>query len=480
MRNERRILTNTVILLGSEVIGQLANLVLIVTLARHYGAATLGEYSLSMAVGAVAALGVTLGLDGLMVRELSQHPERARTMLGTLLPAQALIVPVAWLGAIAVSYGLIRDTSAIPMIVCVTGYQMLSTVATLFIWPIQAGERMLEVAVVETTHRLVALLLGGVAVLAGMSASVFALAFPISAIVFIILASRQFSRNGAPLYRWAPAAVRDLYRQGLPFFSTSALGELYSRSATLLLGIMVGRQAVGLYTAADRLMVPLLLAPAVFNAAVYPVLSRLARESVQAAREMSARCIRLLLLGTIPLSLLAALLAPVAIALLFGDRYVGAADALRWLVWSLPLRGTQKLLGSQLAALGQQGRVASARAIGVLQFFLLAPLLIHFFGYVGVAMALPLCDATQVLLYLRALRSIDAAPALRQAVLAPLGAASLTIPVYLLLQSSPLWVLLAAIAPVLMLGLYLSGSIKAHDIRYLKGLLRREPAVPGA
>ena len=57
---------------------------------------------------------------------------------------------------------------------------------------------------------------------------------------------------------------------------------------------------------------------------------------------------------------------------------------------------------------------------------------------------------------------------------------SLRIPVYLLLKSAPLWVLLAALLPVLVIGLYVSGALKAHDLHYLKGLLSREPAAPGA
>jgi hypothetical protein len=51
---ERRILFNTALLGAGEGIGQLTSFCVVVSLARAFGADVLGQYSVSMAVGAVA------------------------------------------------------------------------------------------------------------------------------------------------------------------------------------------------------------------------------------------------------------------------------------------------------------------------------------------------------------------------------------------------------------------------------------------
>jgi O-antigen/teichoic acid export membrane protein len=394
-------------LLGAEGLGQLANLLLVVILARHYGATVLGEYSLGMSVGAIASLGISLGIDSLLIRELSRYPERMRAALGVLLPVQLVLVPLAWLLSIAISLALLRSRAALPMVAAVTAYQLLGTVGTLLLSPLQAGERMLRVAACEFAYRLVALLLGVALMGAGAGVALLALVFPLSGMVLVALAVWQLSRTcGLPALRWAPAEARGYYRQAMPFFGSTALSILYSRTSTLLLGLQVARRELGLYSAADRLMVPLLLGPQIFNTAVFPALSRLAHESPQAAHELCGRCIRLLLCLALPLTLLVMLWAPQAVTLCFGADYDGAASALRWLVWSLPVRGVQYLLGSLLAASGRQSSVAGARAVGLVSFAVLAPVLIHFLGYIGAAMAVPLCDAMQLGLYVRAVRRV--------------------------------------------------------------------------
>src|ERR1700722_749404 len=85
MHNERRILLNTTVLSAFEGLGQLANLALIASFARAFGAGVMGNYSVGMSVGAVAAVFVSLGIQGLLVRDISRDPACARDRIGVLL-----------------------------------------------------------------------------------------------------------------------------------------------------------------------------------------------------------------------------------------------------------------------------------------------------------------------------------------------------------------------------------------------------------
>ena len=101
---------------AAQGLGQLANLILVVSFARAFGAAALGHYSVAMAASGVAALFVGLGTHGLLLREISRNPECAGGWIGVLLPAQSMLAFVAWLAACVVSIALIGESGAIALV----------------------------------------------------------------------------------------------------------------------------------------------------------------------------------------------------------------------------------------------------------------------------------------------------------------------------------------------------------------------------
>lgn len=475
MRNERRILLNTLALSISEGLGQLANLVLIVRFARHFGAAVLGHYSIAMSVGAVASVLVSLGVEGLLVRDISQNPACSPERLGVLLPLQLVLAPLAWLAAMGISMALIRDPHALVLVMAVIGYQVLLPLGSLLLTPLQAREQMLVSGGCSLSHRLLIMVLGLLALHLGASAGTVALSFVAGGLTLIALAWVQSVRHcGRPQLRWSIPDALQLYRRGAPFFGLTALAVIYSRGTTILLGALSTSQTVGLYAVADRLMIPLSFGPVMFNSAVYPALSRVTRESLVAARELCARCLRLLLVVTVPLAALGTLMAADVVRLFFGAAYIGAAPALQVLAWTLPVRGAQYLLGSQLAALHEQGTVAGARLAGLCAFAVLAPLLILTRGYVGAAWALLLCDCAQLTLYAWALRRLGAAPRMTAALVALVAAAAVTGAASLLLADLTLALRLPVIALVMAAGLWAFGAVKLHDLRFLHAVLFRK------
>jgi O-antigen/teichoic acid export membrane protein len=472
MRDERRILFNTAFLSVFEGLGQLANLVLIVSFARTYGADTMGSYSIGMALGAVAAIFVSLGVPSLLIREISRDPSCVRDRVGVLLPIQIILAPIAWLLASAVGLMLIGDTPAVPLAVIACAYQVLVPVATLLLVPLQARELMYVAARCTLVHRLLILALGLVAIRLGASADVVALAFVIGALALIAMAWKQISaRFGAPTWRFRPREAWQLYRLASPFFGLSALAILYARSATLMLSALTTTQAVGLYAVADRLIVAFGLGSTAFNAAVYPALARVAHTSTANAQALLARCLRLLLVATIPAAGMVAMFADEIIRLCYGSPYVDAAGALQVLAWTLPVRGTLALLGSQLASIDQQTAAARRRLAGLAVFLIASPLLIGRLGFLGAAWALLACDFVQLTLYWQHLRKAGAIAARPRVVLSPMAAVAVAVVVAMLLGERSLVERLAGTIIALLAGMWGFGAVRAHDLRFLRTLL---------
>ena len=170
MHNERRILLNTTVLSAAEGLGQVGNFILLVSFARAFGATTLSYYSISMAVGAVAALFVSQGTQQLLIREISRNPACARDWIGVLFPAQLALASIAWIAACVASVVLIGDSRATTVVLAVCGYQILLRLASLLLTQLRARELMFVSSIGDLCHRVLALLLGLAAIGLGASA----------------------------------------------------------------------------------------------------------------------------------------------------------------------------------------------------------------------------------------------------------------------------------------------------------------------
>ena len=479
MSNERRILFNTAMLGAGEGLGQLTNFVLVISFARAFGADIFGQYSVSMAVGAVAALFVGLGTQPLLIREISRNPASSGVLLGVLIPAQVVLAVVAWLVACEVSALLIGDTRALAVVMATCGYQILLRLATLLLTPFQATEQMQASVIGQLGHRLLTLAFGLTAIWLGASAGTVALALVFGALALIAFAWVQGAHLfGRPALRFAPREALGLFRLAAPFFGLAALGVVYARGGLIMLSALTTQSAVGLYAVVDRFMFAAALAPGAFNSAVYPALSRLARTSAVDAMVLFVRCLRLVTVGTVPLATMLTIFAGDIIGLIFGPQFLAATLALQVLAWTLPLRGVQWLLGSQLAALDKQSALARARTVGLCAFLTLTPLLILGMGFVGAAWAVLICDGLQLGLYWRLLKSAKSAPALTMPFLAPALAAMTTLGVSAMLLHLSLPLRLLGVCLAMGISVWATGAIRRQDLVFVRNLVNSREGLP--
>jgi O-antigen/teichoic acid export membrane protein len=410
-KTERRILLNASALSVAEGIGQLANFVFVISFARTFGATQMAYYSVAMASGSIAALFMTLGTPNLLVREFSRDLTRVTACLGVLLPVQGLLALLAWLVATAITVLLVGDSRAITVALAICAYQVLLRLAAVLNAPLMANEKMVRISVANVAYRLFTLVLGLAAIHFGAGPTLVAWTFVVGAVSYFAVAWWQnFTLFGQPTFRWAPREASDLFKLSAPFFGITAFTVIYGRGAVLMLSAIATAHAVGLYAAADRLMVAVALVPTMLGSAVYPALTRVAARSRVEVRALCGRSVLMMISITVPLAVVFTVFAHRLISVLFGALYLQAAPVLQILTWTLPIVGVQSLLGSQLVAVNQQHALARARLSGLTLFVLLSPFLIWKFGFPGAALAVLVSDTVLLFTYLIVLLKVKAAP----------------------------------------------------------------------
>jgi O-antigen/teichoic acid export membrane protein len=473
MRVERRIFLNTAVLGAGEAVGQLANFAFVVMLARRYGVEVLGWYAFAMALGAVLAPFVSLGAATYVTREIARSNDRAGALLAALRPVQVSSGLVVWLvmAVVAVLADIGRRETAV--VVAVGAYHVLMRMTVLYLAPAVARERALGTALVGGGHRVLMVALAGSAMLLGFDAPVAVLAMPVAAVLSLLAARLMAGRDLAqPVAAGAPVNRSEVLIGSLPFLGTALLAVAYSRGGVLLLTGLRGEVATGEFAAADRLLVPILMVTGTFTAALFAPLSRLAAEPDR-MRELSGRCLRLVLLVTIPMTAALTIFADDIVALLFGTSLQGAAPILMVLAPLAVLRSVSALWTSQCMALGEERRVTIARTWVVLVFFVLASCSIGIWGAMGLAVASILSESVMAL-WLRRLLAEHSSPqpAWRMA-RASLVAAVCAGAVAMLLPAVALPVRAVLVAAIMVLVTVVLGGVRAHDLGFLIAILRK-------
>jgi O-antigen/teichoic acid export membrane protein len=477
MRNERRILVNTGAFALGEAVGQLANFAFLALFARLFGAAMLAQYSIGMSVGALLALFVDLGSVGLVTRESARRRGHARMLIGTLLPLQLPLALLLWGIGILVGAALLGRQPGLAVLASACGYQILVSIVGLILAPFIATEQFGWSALAGAAHRVLALSLGALAVLAGAGPGLTSASLLVSIGAVLLGGLALFARHfGMPRWRASPRRAAAILYRGSAFFGLKMLNVVYSRAGLIILGALASPVTVGLFAVADRIIVAPSLLPIMFVNAVYPALSRLANVSADEVRALTIRCGRLLLLGTIPLATLLTLTASEIVEWLFGRRFGPAAVVLQIFAWSLPIASTRQLLGAQLLALDRGTALVRTRAVGVSVLLVSCPMLIlSGAGFKGPAWALLIAESLELAACLALLRRSGIPRALARTMLAPLLAAAATFAI-----AATVWIPAPGLGRslilcvVMLLALLLSGSVRAHDLRFLRQILARD------
>jgi O-antigen/teichoic acid export membrane protein len=324
--------------------------------ARSGGPRDLGTMQLALTVAGLLMTFVGLGLPNLIAREIARSPGESQTWIestvfaamlgGTALTLLAVALPrLVGVSAPAMSPYVLAvaslgfDASARVFFAAFWGWERmhLESIAT---W-LQEGSYLAGTLVVVSNG-------GGVdGVLACYLGS-----RAVGAMSGWLLASRWLGT--ALLPRPHGKFLRAVLRQSPPFAADDLLSMAYVRADSLLLGLMKGQAAVGLYQAGTNLVLNCNVLARMLNNALYPRMSRCWPDQLDRLRRLRVASLRLLAVVGLPISVAALLLADRLIPAVYGDGFGAAVFCFQLLALVIPLRMLGHTLGTTLTAADAQ------------------------------------------------------------------------------------------------------------------------------
>jgi PST family polysaccharide transporter len=332
----RRVATNSAWLIGDKLVRLGLGLLVTVWMARHFGPDTFGVWNFAIAFVAFFGAVATLGMDGVIVRELVREGADAGALLGTALLLRCTMACALALAAV-LSVAAWRPDEWLPMLlVACNAAMMVFQTSQILEYHFQARMHSRPAVIAANIAYLAAMLLRLGLLAIDAPIAWFGATLVIEATLAALLLWRAWRQDNAAGLRWrwhAPTACL-LLRESWPLIFSGVAVVIYMRVDQLMLASMVGDAEVGQFSAALRIAEVWYFIPMSIATAAFPMIVARRQRDVVEYDGYVQRLYDLRAWIGIGVAVLATLLADRIVPLLYGAAYADAARILQVQIWA--------------------------------------------------------------------------------------------------------------------------------------------------
>ena len=336
-----------------------------------------GNYTTAIVIWGWFEILTNFGLNTFLTREVARQPEDTRRYLfntSLLRIGLALLGIPLMAGFLALFQASIDPPLTVDTLVVIGLLYIgllpgsLSTGLSALFYAFEKAEHPATITTISTMLKaslgLAALLVGaGIVGLAGVAIVV----NMITLTILLALAWRTLPhlRQKAPL-RIDWKLQQHMLGESFPLMINHLLATLFFRIDVVLLQAFRGPATVGRYSTSYKWLDALNIIPAFFTLAMFPVMSRQAREDRPGLLRAYVLSIKLMVSLALPAAVGITALARALIGLLGGSEYLpDGAVALQLIIWSIPVGWINSVTQYVLIALDRQRILTRAFVVGV-------------------------------------------------------------------------------------------------------------------
>jgi len=370
-----------------------------VWVARYLGPEQFGLLSFAQAFtglfGAIAAL----GLQGIAVRDIVRNPDCTRETLGTAAVLQLMGGLVAYLLILVVISYLRSDDAIARTVVAILCSIMLLEASKVAVFWFESQVQSKYTVWVQNSVFLVFAAVKVALILQQATLIAFVWATLVEAVVvaFILLSVMSLRGPALSTLRLSVGRAKSLLRDSWPLVFSAIAIMIYMKIDQIMLGQMVGDEAVGIYSAATRISEVWYFIPMAITASVFPAILEAKTRSEDQYYARLQKLYDVMTLISVGVALPMTFLSTLIVASLFGEAYVEAGPVLAIHAWAavfvfLGVASSQWFLSENRQILSLQ-----RTALGAIANVMLNLWLIPVYGAMGAALATVLSYAVAAL-----------------------------------------------------------------------------------
>lgn len=307
-----------------------------VWVARYLGPDQFGLFNYAVAFVSLFGAIAGLGLNGVVVRDLVKEPDNAEITLGTAFVLQIFGGVLAFCVAVAAIAFIRPNDELLKLMVAVLGFAMVFKAADVVKYWFESQVQSKYSVWVENAVFLIFASVKVVLIVQRASLIAFVwvvLAEAVSAAIVLLII---YARRGGRLRAWNIRASRakSLLKDSWPLILSGLAIMVYMRIDQIMLGQMLGDEAVGIYSAAVRISEMWYFIPTAIVASVFPAIVEAKKQSEMLYYKRLQKLYDLMVWMGILIAVPITFFSDRLIALMFGDEYEQAGAVLALHIWA--------------------------------------------------------------------------------------------------------------------------------------------------
>ena len=328
-----RMAKNTGWIIFGHLLNTAIGLITVTYLARYLGSEGFGKYSFVYAYLWFFGIITDLGINTILVRDISRDRAGAAIFIGNVIIIKLLLsILTIFLSCLIIVY--LKSSSEIRTLVFIGALGFIFSFGSVYRVIFQASLNMFYPTAINILDSIVKFILFMwlVAIRASLAKFVFAtVVYILPGLFAIIYFSARFVK---PVFKVNFALWRNLLKESWPLVFTAVFIIIYTRIDQLMLFHMKGAREVGYYAAAVRVVEIFTVIPAAFLTSVFPLMSTYFKTSRESLKLIYRLSFKYMLSIILPIAVGVSLLSKQITVILYGKEFLPSVSALTILIWS--------------------------------------------------------------------------------------------------------------------------------------------------
>jgi PST family polysaccharide transporter len=304
--------------------------------ARYLGPEQYGSLNYLLATVGLLASFAGLGLDGMIVKEMVEHPHKASNIMSTVFSMRLISGAISFLICVAIFFYLKHDDMHVFYIGIILAVTLIANAMGTISFYYQAQVNSKTSVLTQSIAYILISICKVIFLLLEGSLLVFAVITTMEVIVaglFMLIVYRKVSKQVLHL-KIDKALAMKLLSQSWPLIFAGFMIMIYMRIDQIMLGELIGDFEVGTYTAALKLSEIWYFIPGIISASLFPSIIEAKKQSDQLYIRRGQKLFDMLVLLSVALALFVTFTSDIIIYIIYGDEYKDAALILAIHIWT--------------------------------------------------------------------------------------------------------------------------------------------------
>lgn len=384
----KKYFSNTSWLLSEKIIRLVLNFIVMIAVVRYLGPDQFGTYSYSISFYGLFVAFISLGMEGISIRELVKHPDNRDQILGSVFYSQLMGAVLAIIFILLTLFITSEELSVSILILIISASSFFQTLNVVDYYFRSTVKAKYSVYVLSTSVLLVSIT-KFILILVKAPLVAFVLAYTFEFVFNSIGYFIAYHKQKLKIVDWKfdKTLALKMLKDSWPLILSGVFVSVYAKIDQVLIKKMLDSESVGFYAAAVRLSEAWYFLPIAISNALFPAIVNAKHIGKELYYSRLQKLYDILTWIAISIAVPVSLFSNQIISLLYGAKYLPSASILTIYIWA----GVAVFLGvasSQFLITENLTKISFYRtSIGMVLNVLLNIILIPEYGIIGSAFA---------------------------------------------------------------------------------------------